>query len=86
MQPERRGLFECTDSPREAVFIGMCTSLPWQKKKTEVTQARDHCATPAALALLNPGGSSTHNTTTERANAFRCLRVEEEVLVEPPPG
>ena len=36
---ERRGLLECTDSPREAVFIGMCTSLPCQKKKTKVKQA-----------------------------------------------
>ena len=34
-----------TDSPREAVFIGMCTILPCQKKKTKVIQARLELAT-----------------------------------------
>ena len=44
--PERRGLFECTDSPQKADFVGMCTSLPCQKKKPVVTQARLELATP----------------------------------------
>ena len=30
-----RPFFECTDSPREALFIGMCTSLPCAKKKNK---------------------------------------------------
>ena len=52
--------FRVYGGPREAVFIGMCTSLSCQTKKTKVTQARlelatvwlqvvrYRCATPAA--------------------------------------
>ena len=35
----------CTDSPPEAVFIGMCPSLPCRKKKSKVTQVRLELAT-----------------------------------------
>ena len=42
---------------REAVFIGMCTNLPCQKKKTKVTLARLGLATvrlPVVRATIAP--------------------------------
>ena len=63
-QPERCGLFECADSPREAVFIGMCASLPCQKKTTKVTQARLELATiglqVVRLPFRHPAAKVSH--------------------------
>ena len=83
--PERRGLFECTDSPQKADFVGMCTSLPCQKKKPVVTQARLELATLRIQVMRTTIAQSPLHIFLWAAQiqtlTFRlqCLRLVEEL-------